>query len=179
MIGFIAKIIAALNANSRPGEIAAGFACGVLLALMPAGNLFWPVLFLLFFLLKLHVGTMILTLIVFKLWIGVADPLIDSLGLWILQQPALESFFIRAANTPVLPLLEFNNALVTGGLVSGLVLWIPLFLLGRYLVRTYRSGVREKIASSKLVRFFEKTPILRKLAIAVRKAGDVYKGLSA
>jgi len=179
MITLIAKFLAALNANSRPGEIAAGFACGIMLALIPAGNLLWIVLFIIFFFLKIHLGTMFLTIIIFKLFIGVMDPLIDTLGLLLLQQKSLEPFYIWAVNSPVLPFSRFNNSLVMGGFVSGVILWIPFFFIGRLLVGFYRRGVRDKIASSKLVRFFEKSPILRKLTKAMRKAGAVYEGWKA
>ncbi len=37
-IKWIAALIIAINANTRAGEIAAGAACGFLLALLPAGN---------------------------------------------------------------------------------------------------------------------------------------------
>jgi len=178
MITLIAKFLAALNANSRPGEAASGFACGILLALVPAGNLLWIVLFTVFFFLRLHLATMILTTVVFKLFIGAADPLIDALGLWILQLPRLEPLFIQAINTPVLPYLRFNNTLVMGGCAAGILLWVPSFLIGRVLVILYRRKIRDRIASSRLVKFFEKTPLLRKLTMAVRKAGTVYQGWS-
>lgn len=176
MITLLARFIAALNANSRPGEIGAAFACGILLALIPFGNLLWLLLFIVFFFIKLHTGTLILTIVVFKLLIGVADPLTDAAGLWVLTQPALEPYFIQAVNTPVLPLTEFNNSLVTGGLVLGLLLWVPLFLLGKASVGFYRKGVRDKLASSKLVKSFEKVPWLRKLITAVRKSTTLYRG---
>lgn len=179
MITLIAKFLAALNANSRPGEAAAGFACGIVLALIPASNLLWILLFILFFFMKLHLATMILTTAVFKLFIGIADPLVDMLGLWILEQPALEPAFTQAMNTPVLPFLRFNNTLVAGGLAAGIVLWVPFFFLGRVLILLYRRKVRDKIASSRLVKFFEKTPLLRKLSTAFRKAATVYQGWSA
>jgi len=179
MISLIAKLIAALNANSRPGEVAAGFACGVLLALIPVGNLLWIGLFTFFFFFKLHLGTMVLTIAVFKVWIGVTDPLIDWLGLWILQRPALEALFTWVLNTPVLPFLRLNNSLVMGGFVSGFLLWTPSYFLGRILVLLYRRRIRDRIASSRLVRFFEKTPLLRKITKAVRKAAAVYEGWSA
>lgn len=176
MITLLARFIAALNANSRPGEIGAAFACGVLLALIPFGNLLWLLLFGVFFFVKLHTGTLVLTIVVFKLFIGLADPLTDTAGLWVLTQPGLESYFIQAANTPVVPLTEFNNSLVAGGLIMGLLLWVPLFFLGRTAVGYYRKGVRDKLASSKLVKSFEKVPWLRKLTTAVRKSSTLYRG---
>ncbi len=176
MITLLARFIAALNANSRPGEIGAAFACGVLLSLIPFGNLLWFGLFILFFFTKLHTGTLILTIVLFKLFIGLADPLTDAAGLWILTQPALEPYFTRAVNTPLLPLTEFNNSLVAGGLLIGAALWIPLFFLGRAAVGYYRTGIRDRIAASKLVKSFEKFPWLRKLSTAVRKSSALYRG---
>jgi hypothetical protein len=79
-------------------------------------------------------------------------------------------------NTPVLPFLRLDNSLVTGGLAAGIVLWVPFFFLGRLLIRFYRTTLRDRIASSRLARFFEKTPILKKLTAAARKAGQVYGG---
>ena len=176
MIALIAKIFAALNANRRPGEVAAAFACGMLLGILPAGNLLWIGLFVVFFFFKMHLATMLLTIAFFKIWIGLTDPLLDRLGLLILESPALGPFFTAVMNTPVLPFLRLDYSLVTGGLAAGIILWIPFFLLGRLLVRVYRTTLRNKIASSRIARFFEKTPILKKLTAAARKAGQVYGG---
>jgi len=178
MITLVARFIAALNANSRPGEIAAGFACGILLALIPFGNLLWFLLFAVFFLLKLNAGTLLFTAVLFKLFIGVLDPLVDSFGLSILTQPSLTPYFTSAMNTPVLPLMEFNNSLVTGGLALGLLLWLPLFYGGRVAVTFYRKGIRDKLASSKIVKTFEKVPWIRKLTTAIRKSTGIYQGWS-
>ena len=176
MIALIAKIFAALNANRRPGEVAAAFACGMLLGILPAGNLLWVGLFVVFFFFKMHLATMLLTIAFFKVWIGLTDPLLDRLGLVILEQPALRPFFTSVMNTPVLPFLRIDNSLVTGGLAAGIVLWVPFFFLGLLIVRIYRTTLRDKIGSSRLARFFEKTPILKKLTAAARKAGRVYGG---
>ncbi|MFO7729632.1 MAG: TIGR03546 family protein [Spirochaetia bacterium] len=176
MITLVARFIAALNANSRPGEIAAGFACGILLALIPFGNLLWVLLFVVFFLLKLHAGTLLFTTVLFKLFIGIMDPLVDFIGLSILTQPSLTPYFITAINTPLLPLMDFNNSLVIGGLVLGLLMWIPLFYGGRALVKIYRKDIRDKLASSKVVKTFERVPWIRKLTTAIRKSTALYQG---
>ncbi len=62
MIKGIARLIVALNANTRPGEIAAGAAFGLLLALVPGGNLLWSVLFILTFFLKINMAMELLLL---------------------------------------------------------------------------------------------------------------------
>ena len=176
MIALIAKLLAALNANRRPGEVGAAFACGIMLALIPGGNLLWYALLLLFILYKLHIGTLLLTVIIGKLAAGLADPLLDAAGLWILEQPALQPFFIAAANAPLLPFTRFNNSLVAGGFAVGLLLWLPLFFLASAGVRGYRNRIRERIARSKLVRSIERIPWMSKLIKAVRRSTALYEG---
>jgi uncharacterized protein (TIGR03546 family) len=178
MLALVAKFFAALNANSRPGEIGAGVACGAILALVPFGNLSWFILFVVFFLLRLHVGTMLLVTAVLKLFIGAADPVVDSLGVWVLTHPALYESFTALYNTPFVPLTRFHNSLVTGGLVLGILLWIPLFFAGRFAVVGYRRSIRDRIADSKIVKSVGRYPIVAKLTAAVRRAQGLYGGWS-
>ena len=48
----IARLIVALNSNVSRGQIAAGMATGLLLALVPSGNLLWIALFFVSFILR-------------------------------------------------------------------------------------------------------------------------------
>jgi uncharacterized protein (TIGR03546 family) len=179
MITLVAKFFAALNANSRPGEIGAGLACGVILALIPFGNLLWFLLFIVFFLLRLHVGTMLLVTALFKLFIGFTDPLLDTIGVWVLTHPGLYDGFTALYNIPFVPLTRFYNSLVTGGLLFGIIVWLPLYFVGKIAVTGYRRSVRDKIAESRLVKSIGKYPIVAKLSAAVRKASGVYKSWSS
>ncbi len=179
MITLIAKFFAAINANSRPGEIGAGFACGVMLALIPFGNLLWFLLFIVFFLLRLHAGTMLLVTAVLKFFIGFTDPLLDTIGLWFLTHPSLYDAFTALYNTPFIPLTRFYNSLVTGGLLFGAVIWLPLFFLGKIAVVGYRNTVRDKIAESKLVKSIGRYPAVAKISAALRKVSGVYKSWSS
>lgn len=172
----LAKLLAALNANRRPGELGAALACGFLLALIPSANLLWYALLLLFLLFKLHIATMLLTILVVKLAVPLVDPLIDALGHWVLTMPALEAFFTAAASAPLLPYTQFNNSLVTGGLCAGALLWAPLFLLTTRIVRSYRRTLRERIARSRIVLSLQGIPWIAKLSRAVRRSTALYEG---
>ena len=174
MLSLIAKLVAALNANSRPAEVAAAGAFGILLALVPGGNLLWFTLLLIVFFLKVHLATALLVMGLGKLVLPLADPLLSRLGLLILQQEALIPLFTRLINTPVVPFTSFNNSLVMGGLAAGIVLWIPLFLLLRPLIGLYRNAVRPKIAESRLVKAFVRYPLINKIGKAARRAGGLY-----
>jgi uncharacterized membrane protein len=78
---------------------------------------------------------------------------------------------INANNLPLLPLSRFNNTVVMGGLIAGIALWVPVFLLFRYLVNLYRSGLRDGIAGSRQVKALRRVPLVMKIGNAVCKLG--------
>jgi uncharacterized protein (TIGR03546 family) len=173
-VKWIAALIVAVNANSRAGEVAAGISFALLLALIPSGNLLWITLFIITFLLKINLAGELLFLALFKLIAPLTDRLLERLGAFVLSQPFLLDGFTAAYNLPLLPLSRFNNTIVMGGLVAGVLLWVPVFLLFRQLVIVYRRRLRDKIAGSKLVKALGRVPLVAAVGNAVRKIGGVY-----
>lgn len=170
MVSFFAKIIVALNSNSRPGELASGIAFGFWLALIPGGNLLWVVLFLLAFFLKHNVAVMAVSLGLFRLFIFLFDPILDSLGAAVLEYPALQDLFTSLYGVPLVSYTDFNNTLVMGGFLFGILLWVPIYVLFLSLVKIYRKRIAYKVAESKVIKFLQKIPLIAKLTAAVRKA---------
>ncbi|UCF99110.1 MAG: TIGR03546 family protein [Spirochaetaceae bacterium] len=177
LVKWIATLIVAINANNRAGEVAAGVAFALLLALIPTGNLLWFVLFVVTFLLKINLAGELLFLALFKLLTPLADVLLHRLGALVLTLPLLSDVFTAAYNLPLLPLSRFNNTVVMGGLIAGLVLWIPVFLLFRWLVMLYRRTLRERIAGSRLVKALGRVPLVATIGNAVRKIGGTAMSL--
>lgn len=177
MLSVIAKFLAALNANSRPGEIAAAAAFGCMLALVPSGNLLWLGLFILVFLLKVHLATALLVMALGKLIVPLADPFIEALGLAILNYDALFPVFTAMTNMPLVPYTNFNHSLVAGGLAAGIIVWVPLFFLFILLVRLYRTRLLPGLAENKLVKGFLRYPLVKKISGAVSKVGGFWKGV--
>ena len=169
MISIIAKLFVALNSNSRPSELASGIAFGFWLALIPGGNLLWTALFIIAFLLKHNLAALLLSLGLFRLTMPLFDPLLDSLGGRILEIETLRPLFTSLNNTPLLPYSSFNNTLVMGGFIMGLICWVPLFFLFIKLVGIYRKKAAHRFAESKFVKTLKKIPLLSKLFKAVGK----------
>ena len=170
MLKPLAKLIIALNSNLRKGQIAAGFSWGLLLGLIPAGNVFWIALFVVSFFFKHHHFSKLLVLAVLKIISGAVAPLMDTVGWELLHVAALQPFFTSLYNMPFVPLTRFNNTLVAGGLISGIVLFLPVFFLIFFLVPVYRSRVVPKIRSSKFLAVIKKLPLLGPLIEMVSKA---------
>jgi uncharacterized protein (TIGR03546 family) len=170
-VKWIATLVVAINANNRAGEVAAGVSFALLIALIPSGNLLWFCLFLITFFLKINLGAELLFLALFKLLAPLADGLLHRLGLLVLNLPFLRELFSGAYNLPLLPLSRFNNTVVMGGLVAGIVLWVPVFLLFRQLVILYRRTLRDRIAGSRLVKALRRVPLIATIGNAARKLG--------
>lgn len=171
----LARIVAALNANRRPGEIAGALVFGFALAMIPAGNLVWITLFFLLFLVKVNLGIALLSLAVFTPIALAIDPWLDSLGFSILTHDTLYEPLTAAFNAPLGPFLGVHNTAVAGALIVSIVAAVPLYLLGRWLVALYRDSLREKIAKSRLVRWWEKLPMARALRRLSERARSVYE----
>lgn len=171
---WISKILAVINANTRPAHVAGGIAFGLLLALVPAGNLLWIFLLAITFFLKINTAMQFIFLGIFKLITPLLAGLSHVLGWWLLTLPGLKPFFTWFNNVPLLPFTRFNNTLVTGGLFLGLILWIPVFLLCILLLKLYRQHLREKITNTKLVKNLTKVPLISKFLKAYDTAAGAF-----
>jgi uncharacterized protein (TIGR03546 family) len=167
MVKYIAKLIVALNSNIGKSQIAAGFSWGILLGLVPAGNIIWIVLFVALFFLKHHHASTLLVMAVLKLLWGVTAPLTDAIGWELLHVEALRPLFTSLYNMPFVPFTKFNNTLVAGGLAGGIALWLPVFLLIFLLVPVYRNTIAPKVRENKLVKAVKNVPIINTLAKTV------------
>jgi uncharacterized protein (TIGR03546 family) len=171
LVNAIAKLIFALNGNVKKSQIAAGFAWGLLLGLVPALNFFWIALLLLSFFFRHNHGSKLLGLALLKLLSPFTAPLLDLLGWEVLHIAALQPLFTAMYNMPFVPFTKFNNTLVAGGLAGGLALWLPVFFLFMALVPLYRNTVTPKIRNLKIVKAFAKIPFLKAIEKAVVNMG--------
>lgn len=162
----LAKFVQAMREGQTPHQIAAGFGLGFLIGLMPfftlQGLLF--LLILLFLNVNLAAGT--LAIILCSLIAYLFDPLFHDLGYFLLTGiPALMGAWETLYNLPLAPLTRFNNTVVLGSFVSGLVLFIPVYLGMKKFVVLYRTKfearllqwkVIKAIKGSKFVRWYQK-----------------------
>ncbi|MCL2880697.1 MAG: TIGR03546 family protein, partial [Treponema sp.] len=158
------------NSNLKKEQIAAGISWGLLLGLIPAGNIFWIVLFVASFFFNHHHWSKIFAMVIVKLFLGLLNPAIDAAGWWILNLDALQPFFTSLYNLPLVPLTRFNNTLVMGGLCIGIVLWAPVFFLFRLLVPLYRNKLIPGIRETKFYRAILKFPLFPVIEKAVKAA---------
>jgi uncharacterized protein (TIGR03546 family) len=170
MLKGIVNFFMALNGNVKKEQIAAGFSWGLLLALLPMPGFFWVLLFVVSFFFRHNHAAKIFVMALVKLISLSLLPRIDELGWAILHIEKLQPLFTTLYNTPFVPFTGYNNTLVAGGLVTGIVLWLPVYILLCILIPVYRKTLAPKIRNSRFVKAIAKLP----LVVAIHKmAGTV------
>ena len=174
IIRLVAKLLAVLNSNTKPFQVGAGIEFGLLLALLPAANLFFVAVVLVVFLVRVHLSITIISFLALSLVVPVFDGLLNRLGHWVLTMPALQELFRAAYAVPIVPLTKFHNTLVAGSLLTGLLLWVPAAFLSVLLVNLYRKHVHARIMNSKIVKAIMASPFAQRIARAMRSVQRVW-----
>lgn len=158
----ISKFIKAFRSGESPGKIAGGFGVGFLIGIMPFWTLQGVIFFILLILLNINMAAGTVAILLASLFAYLLDPIFHSLGYFILTGiPFLQGFWETLYNIPVAPLSRFNNTVVMGSFIGGLVLFIPIFFGMKKLVVAYRSGLEERINKWKIVQVIKGSKIVR------------------
>ncbi len=145
-------VLLALHGGGEPRHLAAGFALGAALGLVPKGNLCAAAFFLLFFLLNVDKGMAFLSAGVFT-GLGYAfDSVAHKLGLTLLRAEALRGLWTALYDLPIIPLTRFNNTVVLGNLILGLLLYAPLYFGFLKALSYYDARVRARVEAMPLIK---------------------------
>ncbi len=164
MLKKLINLVKALNSNANPNQIAFAATCGFLLGFMPKNNALWYVLFLLFCFIRINKNTFFLITVLCSLITPFLDPAFHTIGIRVLEFGPLIPAYRILMTVPFMPLTKFNNTIVMGSFLTGVIVYIPVFFLFRVLVVTYRKHLRDKIIQSKLMKAFYKSSLIKKIA---------------
>ena len=146
-----------LNSETGTNQLAAGLACGLILGFSPVLSLqAFVVLFLIFFF-RIQMGAAFLSAFFFKFVAFLFDPVADILGRAVLEAPSLRPLFVTMYNMPLVPLTRFNNSIIMGSGLVGLILVIPAFFIFKTLVIKYRQTVVARFKGTKIWKAFAAT----------------------
>lgn len=150
LLKLLQQLVATLNSEGTPRQVAAGMALGAVLGLTPLLNLHNLIMLGIIMMLNVSFPGAMLGLAL-AIPVGFAlDPAFDWLGrALLLDTPALAPLWTRLANTPVVPLTNFNNTVVLGSFVAWVVLAIPIYFLARWGVDRYRTRVYARLKESR------------------------------
>jgi len=163
MLKALIKFFKAINKNSHPGEIAHAICCGMLLGFIPKDNALWSILAVCFIFMRIQKGAFVIFTFLFSLLAPFMDPLFDTIGYTVLKLDLLQPVFVFLMKVPLLGYTKFYNSIVMGSLLSGLVLYIPVYWLGRLLVQLWRSKLVPVVRKTKLVKVISKLNFVAKI----------------
>lgn len=130
-------LLLALLAQSTPRQMSLGMALGVLIGLVPKGNLLAISLGILLAMLRVNLGIAASAAVAMTFASVYLDPVSDIVGARVLAHPSLQSFWTQLYNTPLMPWTDFNNSVVMGSFLIGLALILPVHWLSRPVFAEY------------------------------------------
>lgn len=135
----------ALTEQASAKELALGFAIGAMVGLVPKGNLLAMGLMVILSLLRLNLGVGMASLFLFS-WVGMLfDPLTHRIGQIFLTAKPLAPLWGWMANQPIIPWTSFNNTVVLGSFIMGVVLIYPLYRMSIPLFEKYGQPLAKQI----------------------------------
>lgn len=155
MLNQLIKFFKILNGDISPGQIAAGFAFGMMLAFTPFMSLHTIVVLLLVCVLRVNITATLIAMAVCALLAWPLDPYFIALGEYILTHPDLQSLWTQWYQSDLLRLAHFNNTMTMGSIVVSLALWLPVFVIGRLLVIHYRVRFMAYINRLRIVKWLK------------------------
>ena len=169
MIAFISGLLKSLNANTNPGEIAHGIACGLLLGFVPKDNLLWILLFVFLFFVRINKPAYFIMLAVASAITPALDPTFDSVGLSFLTMKQVYGAYAFLLDIPFVAFTKINNSVVIGSLIIGLIAYIPTYIIGRIAVWAWRKYGVMILRNSKIIKIINQIPIVSKVVNVIGK----------
>ncbi|MFH1920956.1 MAG: TIGR03546 family protein [Planctomycetota bacterium] len=155
-VRFLAKVF---TAAATPRQLALGFALGMLIGLVPKGNLIAATLMVVLLGTRVNLGTGLTGAVLFS-WVGMlADPLTHRIGAALLTQASLEPMWAWLYQLPLAPWTAFNNTVVLGSLLFGLWLFYPIFRITELAARRCQPWAVEKLGKYRIIELLWGTEI--------------------
>lgn len=137
------KFCRTLLASHAPEQLALGFTIGMVIGLMPKGNLIALSLCVLLFSMRCNKGLGIAVAVVFSFVGTWTDPFAHRLGLAALNFEPIQATYASVFKLPLGPWLGFNNTVVTGSLLMSLYLAYPVYWVTRLLFKAAIGSTKE------------------------------------
>lgn len=151
MLGRLLDFFKILNGDVSPGQIAAGLCLGLFLAFTPFWSLHTILVLFVICVFRVNISAAFIGMAVFSLPAYFLDPYFIQLGEYILTKPEWQSLWTQLYQQDIWRLAHFNNTLTMGSVVVSLALFLPLFVLFRWLIIRYREHFLAYINKFKVV----------------------------
>ncbi len=125
----LASMRQAILGRTEPAQLAWGVAFGVLLGIVPHGNLLAVALVMLLLTLRVNHAVAAVAVVGSTLLATRLDPYSHPVGQFILTHEDFSRHLASAWELPLVPWTDINNTVVLGSFVIGMIALVPMFLL--------------------------------------------------
>jgi uncharacterized protein (TIGR03546 family) len=120
-------LVRGITAADTPRQLALGFTLGMVIGLVPKGNLTAVALMMILLGTRVNLATAMLGALLFSCLSSWTDPLAHHVGLGLLTHEPFQPLFAALHDLPLVPWTAFNNTLVFGSLILGVWLFWPIY----------------------------------------------------
>ncbi|MEZ6091354.1 MAG: TIGR03546 family protein [Pirellulaceae bacterium] len=139
----------ALAGRDDPEQLAWAMALGVLVGVVPKGNLVAVILVLGILALRINHSMAAVTAVAVSFAAKMIDPFTHKLGQWVLNVEALQNFYAWSWRQPLVPWTDLNNTVVMGSLLVGLMTLFPTYSLTLPMFRALANNQRGRKPTEK------------------------------
>jgi uncharacterized protein (TIGR03546 family) len=143
ILAALRKFCRLLLSSNAPEQLALGFTIGMIIGLVPKGNLIALSLCVLLFSMRCNKGLGLAVAVVFSFAGPWSDPFAHRVGLAALSWQPIQATYASMFKLPLGPWLSFNNTVVTGSLLIGLYLAYPVYWSTRMVFSIARRSPKE------------------------------------
>ena len=150
-------LVEAITDAGTPRQMALGFALGMLIGLVPKGNLTAVALTVVLLGTRVNLGMGLVGAGVFS-WIGMlVDPFTHRIGHAMLTSESLQPTWAYLYDLPLVPWTGFNNSIVLGSLVLGLWLFYPVWRSSERVLERVQPWLGERLGKYRIVQLLAGT----------------------
>ena len=150
-MGFFIKFLKELNSSSGDKFISLAIVLGLIYGFLPSSNLFSFIILIIMLIIRIPFGLFLASSAIFKTIGYFLDTIFDKTGYLVLT--SFIHFWEFIYNLPLMRWSGFNNTIVMGSLVWGVIIAIFLFVILNEFIRVYREKVFSFLKKYKLLKW--------------------------
>jgi uncharacterized protein (TIGR03546 family) len=141
-----------------PRQLALGVTFGMLIGLVPKDSLFPYALGIIAMLSTGNLLCVAVSAVAFSWLSPMLDPVSHQMGAWVLTFDPFESTWAALYQMPFVPWTRFDNTVVTGSLLLGLMLTVPVYSISFRCFEKFGSPIFKAVSSSRAARWLIGNP---------------------
>ncbi|MHC4403028.1 MAG: TIGR03546 family protein [Planctomycetota bacterium] len=140
------------TAQATPRRLSLGFALGMVIGLVPKGNLIAVSLVVILLATRVNLVAGAIGVVLFSWVAALLDPLSHRIGHALLGAGFLQPTWATLYDLPLVPWTAFNNTVVLGSLLLGLWLFYPVYRLSEGACARWKPPAAEFLGRYRIVR---------------------------